>query len=123
MKPTIDLSNPAVQQAIASLNADANATRFAVRRFEGAVRPGFTFDPNKPGGKKVPEQVGSCVLLSLDGELFLLSAAHVFEHHAQWPILVGWENRLVRLRGQRYSSVPGHTGRHDSDRVMPRHFM
>jgi len=72
------------------------------RRYLCAVRPIYGGKPNDP---IMAEPIGSCVLLRFKGAPFLITAAHVFDHHTSTGLGVGpLEGRLVRIKGQFHST-------------------
>lgn len=68
-------------------------------------------------GKKYPEQMGSGVLLKIAEKIFILTAAHVMEEYKEHPVIIGLDDKLHFLRGERYSSAKGKSGSHQDDPI------
>lgn len=113
MKPRIDLTNPKVQEAVSRLQERGHEASTAAIRFNNFVRPIYSTE----SGSRQPEQIGSCVLLRIRDDFFVLSAAHVFDSKTNRQFLVGCGTKLHELAGERFSSMPGPSGSHQDDPI------
>lgn len=113
MKPRIDLTNPKVQDAVSRLQERGHEASTAAIRFNNFVRPVYSAE----SGRRQPEQIGSCVLLRIRDDFFVLSAAHVFDPNIDRQFLVGCGTKLHELIGGRFSSMRGASGSHQDDPI------
>jgi hypothetical protein len=100
MKSTINPQDARVQFLMDLILQRADAGYPLAAVLQRAVLPVFL----EPGGRRVPVQVGSCVVVAIDRDTFVLSAAHVFDDSDISQIQVGCGNQLIYLGGERYSS-------------------
>lgn len=113
MKPNIDLQDERVHAAMLIYSARARLAYEAALKVEAAVRSIYVL----PKHEKMPRQTGSCVVLKIGDEVFILSAAHVFEDIGSFPVLVGAGERLHELTGDRFSTRQGPSGTHQDDPI------
>ncbi len=59
-------------------------------RYRDAVRPIYGAT-----GKGDPDHIGSCILLEVDGEQFLLTAAHVLDHNQNTSLYLGGDELIL----------------------------
>lgn len=59
-------------------------------RYRDAVRPIYGAT-----GKGDPDHIGSCILLEVDGEHFLLTAAHVLDHNQNTSLYLGGDELIL----------------------------
>lgn len=112
-KPKIDLTNPIIKAGIQFYGERAAAAIEVAKKMDNAVRPIYALNP----AKKRVEQVGSCVLLAVGDQVFVLSASHVFDQVGGYALLIGCEARLWQLPGDRFSTVRGPSGTHADDPI------
>jgi hypothetical protein len=111
MKSKVDLTDPKVRELISRLEERGHEAGAAVTRFNNSVRPVYVYER---GGRQA-EQIGSCVLLRIRDDYFVLSAAHVFDPNKNRQFLVGCGTKLHELTGERLRSAPGPSGSHRDD--------
>jgi hypothetical protein len=113
MKPTIDLGDRRVQALIGEFNKRAVAAYEAATTLDEAIQPIYAVLPTS----ERPTQIGSCVLVTIRDQVFVLSASHVFEPIGQYAVLVACGRKLHPLTGDRFSSARGPSGSHQDDPV------
>jgi hypothetical protein len=111
-KPALDLADPRVHAAIGAFKDLCEAALNADRTVEDATVPIFwTLRSRKP------EQTGTAIVLRIEDQTFLLTAAHVLEPVQHYVVLVGLGDGspLAALSGDRFSTAPGPSGTHEDD--------
>lgn len=81
--------------------------------YDQTVRP--VYAPHSKTHKL--QQVGSCVLVMLQGQYFAFSASHVFDAVGLAWLTIGCGDRLHVLQGDRFSTRAGPSGHHGDDPV------
>lgn len=112
-KPKIDLADPAIAATIKAYREKALLALKLAAPKEDAVRPIYALNARTQS----VEQVGSCVLLKVQGKFFALSASHVFDQVKEYSLLFGHGDRLQSLVGERFSSKKGPSGSHQDDPI------
>ena len=112
-KPKIDLDNPVVAAGIQAYQRQAQLAHTCAAAKDDAVRPIYTLDERTQS----VHHVGSCVLLSVGGQVFALSASHVFDHVGSYQLLIGCGDRLHSLAGDRFSTKKGPSNTHADDPI------
>lgn len=64
----------------------------ATAAFRSSVRPIYGASV-----RKTAEQIGSCVLLEVDGQKFVVTAAHIIDHNACTTLYIGGSDALVPM--------------------------
>lgn len=77
----------------------------------GATWPIYTEGP------RLPDHIGSAVLLYLGATHFLLTAAHVVEPHRARPLYLGIAGEVALVGGRFITSAPPASGRREDDPV------
>lgn len=115
MKPTLDLDNPLINEALVIYKAQMISALGLPQQVEKAVLP--IYFPQKRITK--PEQIGSGVVVRIDAEYFVFSASHIFDDIGEYALLVGMGDgsELVSLCGDRFSSKKGPSGTHRDDPI------
>lgn len=108
-----DPADPRVRALLDALHPRAERAYELAESFADAVRPVFALDNS---GRRF-EQVGSCVLVAMQQEVFALSAAHVFELIGEYVVPIGCGNKVHYVHGDRFSSLPGRSGTHADDGI------
>lgn len=113
MKPKINLKDPRVKFAMNLFSTQMRKALEVKQTVESAVLP--VLFPLKR--KTKPEQIGSCVIVYIDGEYFAFSASHVFDVIGSHALLVGagGMEKLTPLSGERFSTKRGPSGTHADD--------
>lgn len=101
------------ESLIRAVRDRAAAAQCAAESIADAVRPVHALAPSK---NKL-EQIGSCVLVSIAGELFAFSAAHVLEQVGNQQVPIVCDGALILCPGERFSSKKGRSGTHVDDPV------
>lgn len=121
-KEELPFSGPDGQLRLAKEMERTAGINARLKRVEGAVRPVYIGDANG-----TLTQTGSCVLLSLADEVFLLSAAHVLAGAEDGPLHIGHDNAAIHLKLHWTASASGHTYHQDDPvdvavgRLRPEH--
>lgn len=113
MKPNIDLNDPQVVALTEMMKGRAAVADEAAIAFEDSVRPIY----HLADGEVASKQIGTCVMLTLGGEVFALSASHVFDPIGERVVLIGCGDKLHALSGDRFSSLRGASGTRDDDPI------
>jgi hypothetical protein len=113
MKPEIDIDNPLVETLVSIYKQQCAKSIAIASKFENAIRP--LFYPKNLIGK--PQQIGSCVVLKAESNIFLLSASHVFEMYGKYQIQIACGKEIFTLPGDRYSYKQGLSGTHQDDKI------
>ena len=111
--PKIDLEDPRIAAGVKLYSRQALKAYELVKCFDDAVRPVYAFDE----GRKSVTHVGTGVLFTAGGELFLLSASHVFDAVGTYQLLIGATDVLRPFKGDRFSSARGASGTHRDDPI------
>lgn len=100
MKPDVDPN--AHPKAMAFVQARLSAADDDQRAVENATMPIYNSIPTH----RLPQQVGSGVLLRIDDQYFVLSATHVFEHVEEWALMLGRpaHEEMAPIGGERFVS-------------------
>lgn len=109
----LDPSDPTVRAALNAIGPRTAQAYELAQPFGEAVRPIFSLD----GSGRRLEQVGSCVLFTINRNVFALSAAHVFELVGDYRVPIGCGDRVHYLSGERFSSKRDPAGTHRDDPV------
>jgi hypothetical protein len=113
LKPKVNLDDPRAKALIAISATRASIAYSASERLADAVRPVQALSES---GKRL-EQIGSCVLVVIAGELFAFSAAHVLELVGNYQVPIAWGGALQMCAGERFSTAVGPSGTHADDRM------
>lgn len=115
MKPSFDLDNPIVKQAIQVHQKQVEKAWGVPQRVENAVLPIYWTLKSK----RKPEQIASGVVLRIKDEFFVFSASHVFDSIGNYCLLIGAGNGtlLATLAGDRFSTLKGVSGTHADDPI------
>ncbi len=89
---------------IESLDSRDRFTRQAEREFRPSVRPVYRNSESNPR----PEQVGSCLLLNIDGVPIVVTAAHIIDQRTEYTLYIagGLRTSPVPIRGGVIASTP-----------------
>jgi hypothetical protein len=112
-KPKIDLTHPVVSAGVEKYKERATLAYGLAAAKDEAVRPVYALNERT----KSVQHVGSCVLLQVQGEFFVLSASHVFDDVGTFQLLFGFGDRLHSFAGDRFSSKRGPSGSHRDDPI------
>lgn len=80
----------------------------AVEQYIESIRP--IYGVNRSGG---PEHIGTCVMVEIDGNCILVTAAHVIDENKYTNLYVGVGQSLKLLEGDFYCTAIPETGRDD----------
>lgn len=111
MKPSFDPT--AHSEAMQFFRSRFEQADDDVRAVENATLPIFSSIPSV----RLPQQVGSGVLLRIADQHFVLSATHVFDHVGEWALMLGRPARelMEPIGGERF--VSGKQSDSSSDRL------
>jgi hypothetical protein len=112
-KPKLDLKDPSVVAAVSKYASHAKQAYELASMRDHVVRPVFAMDTNQQRVR----HVGSCVLLTIQNEVFALSASHVFDEVGPYEFLFGLGTKLHSVGGDRFSAAKGPSGTHRDDPI------
>lgn len=113
----VEIPETVLKQLLFVMNERARTAADVASRFHDAVRPIFAFNLDRPVKNVRPDQIGSGVLFKLNGNCFILSAAHCFEHFRNFQVIVACGTKLHFLSGESYLSRKGPSGTHSDDQI------
>lgn len=113
VKPKIDLDDPVVAAVIQAYQRQAKLAHQSAAAKDDAVRPVYALNERTQS----VQHAGSCVLLSVDDQVFALSASHVFDHVGSYQLLIGCGDQLHSLAGDRFSTKRGPSSTHADDPI------
>lgn len=104
--PLAEVDDPELRESIRMLMRSASEKAEAT--FRTAVRPVYGITSNE-----IPKQLGSAVLIVIDGTRCLLTAAHVIDANHETTLYVGGDTTLVEISAEFDATVAPKSGRHD----------
>ena len=87
--------------------ARERAERKADKLFRGATLPVYTAD------ERIPDQIGSCIIIRISGSPFLLTASHVIDECEAEGLFVGAMGAFIPIRGDASITAKIHGKRSD----------
>jgi hypothetical protein len=109
MKPKINIKNPRIQFAIKELQSQAIIALNTPQTVERAVIPIYATLKRKghQAPKKLPEQIGSGVVVKIKDEFCVFGATHVFDEFRNYALRAGPQsghNLIQEFPGERFST-------------------
>jgi hypothetical protein len=96
----------AMQEAV---DRDLAIVNGVMREIQSYTKPLFT----REGTNRAPQQIGTGVIVTIAGHVFLLTAAHVMAHFKRKSLFIPLDGQYVFLAGAVFLNDPTHTGDHD----------